>query len=109
MEMLVTSSSDDGDVSAGLTIQQNQEQQLRLFLERFVFDQSRRPKKGDIISYFDPDFKDWIRIQIIGTQKPNSFHKDYFNIKFLDIDREDDGVYLLQGSYWNFGLPVLKD
>ena len=77
--------------------------------DRFTFDQSCRPKKGDVISFFNLNFKDWTRIQIIGTQKPTSIHKDYFNIKFLDFDREDDGVYLYPGSYWTFGLPVLRD
>ena len=42
-------------------------------------------------------------------QKLTSVHKDYFNIRFLDIDREDDGVYLYPGSYWTFSLPVLWD
>ena len=41
-------------------------------------------------------------------QKAHS-NKDYFNIKFLDIDREDEGEYLYPGSYWTFGHPVLRN
>ena len=105
----VTSSSEDGDAPSNPTASIDRELQLKIFLERFFFDQSRRPKKGDIISYFDSVIEDWIRIQIIGTQKPTSVHKDYFNIKFLDLDREDEGLYLYPGSYWTFGQPILRD
>ena len=62
-----------------------------------------------MVSYFDIDAEDWMRVQIIGTQKPSSVHKHYFNVKFLDVLCEDDGVYLHPGSYWTFGLPAPKD
>ena len=88
---------------------QKQQHQLREMLEGYWYDQSQRPKKGDVVSYFDTDFNDWMQVMVIGTQKPSSVHKDYFNIKFLDIDRDDDGVFLYPGSYWTFGLPVDKD
>ena len=75
-------------------------------LENFSYDQSRRPRKGDIISYFDLDCEDWMKVQIISTQKPSSVHRDYYNIKFIEIVRDDDGVYLEPGSYWTFGSPT---
>ena len=50
-----------------------------------------------------------MRVQIISTQKLSSFHRDYFNTRFLDKDRDDEGVYLEPGSYWTFGSPVPVD
>ena len=50
-----------------------------------------------------------MKVQIIYTQKPTSVHLDYYNIKFIEIDRDDDGVYLEPGSYWTFGSPTPVD
>ena len=47
-----------------------------------------------------------MKVQIISTQKPTSAHRDYYNIKFIEISRDDDGVYLEPGSYWTFGSPT---
>ena len=78
-------------------------------LEKFSYDQSRGPRKGDVVSYFHLNCKDWMRVQIISMQKPSSVHCDYYNVRFLDLDREDDGIYLEPGSYWTFGSPVPLD
>ena len=50
-----------------------------------------------------------MRIQVISTQKPTYVYRDYFNIRFLDIERKNDGVYLHPGSYWTFRLPVSRN
>ena len=47
-----------------------------------------------------------MKVQIISTQKPSSVHCDYYNIKFIEVVRDDDGVYLEPGSYWTFGSPT---
>ena len=46
---------------------------------------------------------------VISTQKPTSVHCDYYNIQFLDLDHDDDGVFLEPGSYWTFGIPTPID
>ena len=46
-----------------------------------------------MVSYYDVDFEDRIKVRIIGKQKPSSVHKDYLNITFLDLDREDDRIF----------------
>ena len=33
----------------------------------------------------------------------------YYNIKFINVEREDDGVNLEPGSYWTFGDPTPSD
>ena len=83
-----------------------EEMTVEQVLERYTVDQSRRPKKNDIISYFDTQMGEWVRVRIIGSQKPTSVHRDYFNIRFLDLDREDEGIYLYIGSCWTIGEPV---
>ena len=55
------------------------------------------------MSYYDIDFEDCMRVKIISSYKQTSKHRDYFNIRFVDIDREDDGIFLYPGSYWTFG------
>ena len=50
-----------------------------------------------------------MRVMIISTRKPSSVHRDYYNIRFLDLDCDDDGIYLKPGSYWTFGTPTPVD
>ena len=47
---------------------QRELERLALVMEQYLFDQSHRPKLNDIVSFFDPQIKEWIRIRIIGTQ-----------------------------------------
>ena len=92
----------------GAEVPQMEEMTVEQVLERYVVDQSRRPKKNDVISYFDTQMQEWVRVKIIGSQKPTSVHKDYFNIRFIDLDRDDEGIYLYTGSCWTIGEPVIR-
>ena len=39
---------------------------INQYLYNFSYKQSRKPKRGDVISYFDLNFKDLLRFQIIS-------------------------------------------
>ena len=97
------SSSDNPDM------EDEQLERMRIFVNRFYINQSRRPRRGDLVSYFDSEYEDWITVRIIGTNKKTSKHRNYFNIEFLDLDCENDGIYLCEGDSWTFGRPVIKD
>ena len=73
------------------------------FLELYQYNQERPPKKGDIIHYYDADYSNWMRVRIIS--KSNYHH--YFNIRFLDINREDVGIYFKPGESWSHSHPQL--
>ena len=89
----VSNSSSDEDFPASTQSQQQQQQQLfRQMLEKFSYNQSQRPRKGDVVSYFDLNCEDWMRVLIISMQKPSSVYPDYYNIRFLDLDRDDDSI-----------------
>ena len=62
---------------------EDKQQHFRDIFENYVFDQFHRPRRRDIVSYNDVDFEDWMRVRIIGTEKPSSIQRDYLNIKFL--------------------------
>ena len=74
------------------------------FLENFTYDQHLQPRKGDIIHYFDLDIQDWTRVRVI----PRSNYHYYYNIRFLDYDRPDDGIYFRPGDVWSHSQPVLN-
>ena len=43
----------------------------------------------------------WLRAKILLK----SNYPSYFNIRFLVIDRPDDGLYLIPGQAWSFSPP----
>ena len=104
----VTSGESDG-CPDDPEMEEEQLERMRLFVNRFHINQSHRPRKGDLVSYFDSEYKEWITVRIIGTNKKTSKHCNYFNIEFVDLDRENDGIYLCEGDSWTFGRPVIKD
>ena len=75
------------------------------FLHNFIYDQHRPPKKKDILYYFDIDNNDWSRVQIIS--KSNFRH--YFNFKYLDEDRPNNGIYFKPGDFWSHSRPVPRE
>ena len=38
----------------------DKQQCLRQVLESYVFYQSHRPRRGELVSYYDVDFEDWM-------------------------------------------------
>ena len=109
--------SDGSDSSNSYNVEQadNNEQYLHKmqeigdYIASFECDQSRRPRRGDVVSYYDDVYDDWLVVKVLGGCKALSKNNQYFNIRYLDIDREDDGLYLLEGEAWTFGRPVLKN
>ena len=45
----------------------DKQQCLREILESYIYDQSHCLRRNDIVSYYDVDFEDWMRVKIIGT------------------------------------------
>ena len=72
------------------------------FLENFTYNQNRQPRKDDIIHYYDLDIMDWTRVRIISR----SNFRYYYNIRFIDYDRPDDGIYFRPGEVWSHDQPV---
>ena len=74
--MLNLSSAGDKECGGSVTGHQASIRQLELMthMERFLFDQSTRPKRGDFVSFFHGDFEDCMRVGVIGTQKPSLIH-----------------------------------
>ena len=64
------------------------------FLHQFTYDQEPQPKKKDVIYYFDLE-NDFMRAKIISK----SNFRYYFNIRFVDLDRPDAGIYLKSGEF----------
>ena len=64
-------------------------------------NQSRQPKKGDLITYFSHDFDVWLHFKIISKVKARSKYAGYYNICYLDIDREDNGIYFNMDPFWS--------
>ena len=65
--------SDDGDESHS-----DDEQYLRRlqeigdYIARFVCDQLRRPRRGDIVSYYDDVYDGWLVVKIVSGYKASS-------------------------------------
>ena len=66
-------------------------------------DQNRNPKKNDIIFYLDTESNTWLRVLLFQKSR----YKYYWNIRYIDSDREDAGLYLISGQQWSFTLPNL--
>ena len=66
-------------------------------------DQNRKPKKNDIIFYLDIESNTWVRVLLFQKSR----FKYYWNIRYMDSDREDAGMYLIPGQQWSFTLPNL--
>ena len=64
-------------------------------------NRSRQPKKGDLITYFSHDFDVWLHFKIISKAKARSKYTGYYNICYLDIDREDNGIYFNMDPFWS--------
>ena len=47
------------------------------------------------------DVKDFIRVRVISK----SNFRDYYNIRFLDLDREDCGIYFRKNDFWSLSPP----
>ena len=45
----------------------------------------------------------FVRVRIISK----SNFKDYFNIRFMDLDRPDCGIYFRENDFWSFSRPSL--
>ena len=54
------------------------------FFLYYEYDQHRRPKKNDIIFYFDGDLQDWAEVRILSKTK----YPHNFNIRFLMFREE---------------------
>ena len=79
--------------------------QLRDYLKSFSYDQTSQPKKKDIIYYYDLDEETFVKVKIIS--KSNFRH--YYNIRFLETERPDAGIYLNRNDFWSHSLPVPKE
>ena len=79
--------------------QEQQHQQLRDFLEGYSFDQSQRPKRGDVVSYFDKDF--WT----FGLPVPKEQALDEVNLDPSDQHQDEVGPYLEENCLDSIILP----
>ena len=68
--------------------------------EDIPLDQSRKPKKGDRISYFDSTTNRWIDACI--THNLSRRYKDYYNI--ITDDGRRDGLYLAPDTLWTLRI-----
>ena len=75
------------------------------FLYNYDYDQHRKPKRNDIIVYFDGDSNDWAEVRVLSkTKQPNNY-----NIRFLNIQRRDENIYFNPGEFWSIGHPQPRD
>ena len=80
------------------------EDDLAVYLQSFVYDQHRLPKKKDTIFFYDSNINDFVKVQIISK----SNYRYYFNFKYLDLDLPKNGAYFRPGDYWSHTLPVRR-
>ena len=71
------------------------------------YDQTRPIKKGDTVYYYDTRYQRWLKVKIISkpTIRGREENRHYYNIRYLDTDRADDGLYLKPDKFWSFQLP----
>ena len=74
------------------------------FLLQFIYDQNSQPKKKDVIYYFDLKENDFVKVKIISK----SNYRYYYNIRFMDLDRPDAGIYFRPQDFWSHSLPVRR-
>ena len=67
------------------------------FFLYYEYDQHRRPKKNNIIFYFDGDLQDWAEVRILSKTK----YSHNFNIRFLNVQRGDENIYFTPGDCWS--------
>ena len=67
--------------------------------------QDRKPKKGDLISFFHAELNCWVDAKI--TQDLSRKWKNYFNIVY--DDNREDGLYLIKDTRWTFRNPQNQD
>ena len=60
------------------------------FLQQFIYDQHRQPRKKDIVYNYDMDEEDFAKVKILSR----SNYRYYYNIRFLELERPDTGIYL---------------
>lgn len=72
------------------------------FLENFTIIRIANPRKGDIIYYFYLSIMDWTRVRIISK----SNYRYYYNIRFINYERPDAGIYLRPGEVWSHDQPI---
>ena len=72
----VFADTEEGDERAAAIDASNEDRLLRMreYVDRFVLDQSHWPRRGDIVSYFDTDYEDWIVAKIIAVNKKSSIY-----------------------------------
>ena len=75
------------------------------FLYNYDYDQHRKPKRNDIIVYFDGDSNDWAEVRVLSKTK----HPNNYNIRFLNIQRRDENIYFNPGEFWSIGHPQPRD
>ena len=67
--------------------------------ERLI--QNKKPKKGDLISFFHAEKNCWVNAKI--TKDLSRKWKDYYNIVY--DDKTEDGLYLKKDTRWTFADP----
>ena len=73
--------------------------------ENEILDQSRRPRVGDVISYFDSTTSAWVEARI--THNLSKRYDRYYNI--ITTDGRRDGLYLLPDTRWTFLSTPIHD
>ena len=75
------------------------------FLYNFDYDQHRKPKRNDVIFYFDGDIRDWAEVRVLSKTK----HPNNYNIRFLNIQHRDENIDFNPGEFWSIGQPQPRD
>ena len=75
------------------------------FLYNYDYDQHRKPKRNDVIVYYDGDSKAWAEVRVLSKTK----HPNNYNIRFLNIPRGDENIDFNPGEFWSIGHPQPRD
>ena len=79
-----------------------QEDDPHAHLRGFHYRQGRQPRKGDSLYYYDSEYNDFLRVSVFSR----SNYRYYYNVRYLDIERPDGGVYLRPGEFWSYDYPL---
>ena len=75
------------------------------FLQQFIYNQNRQPRKKDVVYYYDLEERDFVKVRILSK----SNYRYYYNIRFLELERPDGGIYFQPGDFWSHSVPVRRE
>lgn len=84
---------------------QDDRDDLSTFLQAFIYDQSRQPKKKDIVFFYDLNERDFVRVRVLSK----SNYRYYYNIQYLDVEKPDTGIWFRPNDFWSHILPTRRE